>query len=174
MKRYQFTLKYRLPASTTDMDALVERLGEAGCTDAVIGIGTAGRIALTFDREANNAEEAVYSALSAIKQALPMTELIEASPDLVGASEIAEVVGKSRQNIRQMMLANFAFPKPVHESASVTLWHLSEVLEYLRDSKGYQIDETLIEVSIMAQGVNMAKELMRVQKLDTKLKPLVV
>jgi predicted DNA-binding transcriptional regulator AlpA len=173
MNTYQFTLRYRLPDSAADMDALVEQLGEAGCTDAVIGLGTAGRIALTFDRDANNAEEAVYSALSAIKQALPMTELIEASPDLMGASEIAEVVGKSRQNIRQLMLANFDFPKPVHESASVTLWHLSEVLEYLRDSKGYQIDEPLIEVSIMAQGVNMAKELMRVQKLDNKLKPLV-
>lgn len=144
-----------------------------GCTDAAIGIGKAARITLAFDREANSAEEAVYSALSAIKQALPMTELIEASPDLMGASEIAEVVGKSRQNIRQLMLANSDFPKPVHESASVTLWHLSEVLEYLRNEKGYEVAEALLEVSIMAQGVNMAKELMRVQKLDTRLKPLV-
>lgn len=174
MKTYQFTLKYRLTDPALNKDALVAHLREAGCGDAVIGLGTAGRITLSFTRKGKNAEETVYLALDAVKQALPMTELIEASPDLMGASEIAELVGKSRQNIRQMMLANFDFPKPVHEGASVTLWHFSEVLEYLRDSKGYQIDAALLEVSIMAQGVNMAKELMRVQKLDTTLKPLVV
>jgi predicted DNA-binding transcriptional regulator AlpA len=173
MNTYQFTLKYRLADDVADMDALIERLGEAGCTDAVVGIGAAGRVTLQFDREGTSAEEAVYSSLSEIKSALPMTELIEASPDLMGASEIAAVVGKSRQNIRQLMLANSDFPKPVHESTSVTLWHLSEVLEYLRISKGYEVDEALLDVSIMAQGVNMAKEMMRVQKLDNKLKPLV-
>lgn len=173
MPRYQFTLKYRLADSATDKDALIECLGKAGCTDAVIGIGTAGRVTLAFDRDGESAEEVVYSALTAIKDALPMTELIEMTPDLMGVSEIAEVVGKSRQNIRQLMLANRDFPKPVHESESVTLWHLSEVLHYLRVSKGYEVNEALLDVSIMAQGVNIAKEMMRVQTLDTKLKPLV-
>ena len=33
---YEFTLKFKLPDAATDMDALVERLGAAGCNDAML------------------------------------------------------------------------------------------------------------------------------------------
>ena len=44
MRIYEFRLKFSLPASESDMDELVERLGAAGCDDALIGIGQPGRI----------------------------------------------------------------------------------------------------------------------------------
>ncbi len=40
---YTFTLKYQLTDDDRDADALVERLGEAGCDDALVGIGQPGR-----------------------------------------------------------------------------------------------------------------------------------
>ena len=59
---YIFTLKYQLADDDRDSDALVERLGEAGCDDALVGIGQPGRLALEFTREATDAEAAVRSA----------------------------------------------------------------------------------------------------------------
>ena len=61
---YTFTLKYQLTDDDRDPDALVERLGEAGCDDALVGIGQPGRLALEFTREAADADEAVRSALA--------------------------------------------------------------------------------------------------------------
>ena len=66
---YTFTLKYQLADDDRDPEVLVERLGEAGCDDALIGIGQPGRLALEFTREAENAEVAVRSALADVRSA---------------------------------------------------------------------------------------------------------
>ena len=84
MVEYDFTLKFKLAAEDADADKLVERLGEAGCDDAVIGIGQPGRIALNFTREAGSARQAIVSALVDVKRAIPRAKLLEASPDFVG------------------------------------------------------------------------------------------
>src|SRR5574337_1190585 len=47
---YTFTLKYQLADGDRDADALVERLGESGCDDALVGIGQPGRLALQVRR----------------------------------------------------------------------------------------------------------------------------
>ena len=47
---YTFTLKYQLTDDDRDSQTLVERLGEAGCDDALVGIGQPGRLALEFTR----------------------------------------------------------------------------------------------------------------------------
>ena len=39
---YAFTLKFKLGADMTDMDAVAERLGAQGCTDALLGLGQPG------------------------------------------------------------------------------------------------------------------------------------
>jgi hypothetical protein len=78
---HEFTLKFALPANHQPVDDLVERLGEAGCVDAVVGIGQAGRIALEFTREANSAKSAIFSALATVKAAIPGAKLLEVIPD---------------------------------------------------------------------------------------------
>jgi len=114
MIEYTFTLKYRLSDDDRDANELVERLGEAGCTDALVGVGIAGRLALEFTREAESAQIAVRSALEDVKNAIPSAMLVEVSPDFVGLTEVAEIMGVSRQNMRKLMLANNDFPLPVH------------------------------------------------------------
>ena len=74
---YVFTLKYRLAAEDCDLDEIVERLGEAGCDDATIGVGQPGRMALVFAREGASALEALVSALKDIRQAVPSARLVE-------------------------------------------------------------------------------------------------
>ncbi len=164
---YIFTLKYQLPPDEQDMDALIGRLGEAGCDDALIGIGQPGRIALEFTREANCAEEAIKSALADVRQALPTATLIEATPDLVGLTDAAELMGMTRQNMRKLMLANAAtFPPPIHEG-SASIWHLAEILAWMQTRGTYVLKQNLVEISRMAMQVNVAKEQQRLASPPT-------
>ena len=158
MKEFEFTLKFSLPDVSINPNSYIERLGECGCDDALIGVGQSGRIALHFNRKADNARSAVFSAIRDVRTAIPEARLIEATPDLVGLSDIAEVLGFSRQNIRKLMINNRAsFPIPVHEGKSA-IWHLSSVLTWLRKEKRYKINEALLDVSKANMQLNIAKE----------------
>ena len=158
MNTYEFELKFSLPKSSPDPDYFVERLAETGCTDALVGIGQTGRIAFHFARDANSAFEAVLSAVNNIKKAIPEATLIEAAPDLVGLSDIADILGYSRQNIRKLMINNMvSFPVPIHEGKTA-LWHLSSILSWVKESNRYQIDELLLDVAKANMQLNIAKE----------------
>src|SRR5471032_3422305 len=97
---YIFTLKYQLPEASA-LDDVVERLGAAGCDDALIGVGLTGRIAMNFSREADSAKAALFSALEDVKRAVPGAKLIEAAPDFVGLTDVAVLT-------KQINLANAA------------------------------------------------------------------
>lgn len=154
-----FRLAYHLAGKDGDADALVERLGEAGCDDALVGIGQPGRIALEFTREAASAADALASALADVRRAIPGARLIEAGPDLVGLTDIADVVGVSRQNMRKLAQNNAAtFPTPVHEGSSA-LWHLADVLGWMA-ARGstYPLEPGLLDVAAAAKQVNLASQ----------------
>jgi predicted DNA-binding transcriptional regulator AlpA len=159
MMEYDFELKFRLPADSPTADELVERLGAAGCDDALVGIGQPGRIALDFSREAESAKEAIVSALADVRKAIPGAKLIEVSPDFVGLTEVAEFVGVSRQNMRKLWLTHAtSFPAPIHEGTSV-LWHLAFVLQWLQEHGSYHVERALLDVARIAMQVNLAKEI---------------
>lgn len=162
MSKYEFTLKFRLPEASADPGQFIDALAEAGCDDASVGIGQQGRIALDFTREAANALDAITSAIEAVKAAIPGAELIEASPDFVGLTDVADLVGCTRQNMRKLMVNNLAtFPVPVHEG-SQAIWHLRPVLAWLSETQKRSIDRSLIEISEVTMKVNIAKEARRV------------
>jgi hypothetical protein len=53
-------------------------------------------------------------------------------------------VGISRQAMRKLMLAHRAtFPMPVHEGSAL-IWHLAEVLDWLKMRGGYQFDAGMV------------------------------
>jgi hypothetical protein len=160
---YEFTLKLALPANHRPIDDLVEHLGENGCEDALVGIGQAGRIALEFNREADSAKSAIFSALAAVKAVIPGAKLLEVTPDFVGLSDIADCVGVTRQNMRKLTLTHKDhFPVPVHEG-SAALWHLSPVLVWLRENANYTISPMLLEVAHIAMQINLAKEASQIE-----------
>ncbi len=161
---YTFTLKYQLSADDCNLDEIVERLGAAGCDDALIGIGRPGNIALEFTREALNAEDALHSALADVKNCIESAKLIEAAPDFVGLTEVAELVGVSRQNMRKLRVTNpTSFPVPVHEGSAVT-WHLADLLEWLQAKGGYKMASSMLEVARTARQINTAKEVAQLQQ----------
>ena len=158
MKTYEFELKFSLSETSQNPGVFVERLAETGCTDALVGIGKTGRIAFHFSRDAHSAFEAVLSAVNNIRTAIPEATLIEAAPDLVGLSDIAEILGYSRQNIRKLMMNNLvSFPAPIHEGKTV-LWHLSSILTWLKARDRYQIDDLLLDIANTNMQLNIAKE----------------
>jgi predicted DNA-binding transcriptional regulator AlpA len=84
--------------------------------------------------------------------------LVEVSPDSVGLTDIAELVGVSRQNMRQLSLAHAkTFPTPFH-SGNVELWHLAHVLEWLEERGAYRIEQPLLDVARVAMKINLVKE----------------
>lgn len=164
-KEYEFTLKFSLPDPDVDPEAYVSQLGEAGCDDAIIGVGQKGKIALQFDREADNAYQAVLSAIGDVRNVIPNARLIEATPDLVGLSDIADLMGFSRQNMRKLMLTHCStFPDPVHTGASA-IWHLSNVLQWFESKQNKHIADNIKEIAETNMQVNLVKEAAR---LDTR------
>jgi predicted DNA-binding transcriptional regulator AlpA len=67
MMEYEFNLKFKLAPEDTDHDQVMQRLAEADCTDALVGLGVAGHLALEFIREAESAVAAVLSAIDDVK-----------------------------------------------------------------------------------------------------------
>jgi len=160
---YEFGLKYKV-AADADMDELIEQLGEAGCDDALVGTGRPGRIALDFTRDANSAEKAIVSALSAVKIAIPGAKLLEVTPDFVGMTEVAEMLEVSRQNIQRLKQAHpFYFPTPIHEG-NAAVWHLAHLLEWFKGRASYAIDQALLDVAHIAMQINLAKEAKQMER----------
>jgi len=158
MNEYEFTLKFRLPDAGADPEHFVDALAEVGCEDALVGVGQRGRIALDFNREARSAVEAVTSAIRDVKQAIPGAELVEASPDFVSATDVAELAGCSRQNVRKWIISHAAtFPLAVHEG-SPSVWHLANVLAWLGEQQKRPVDAVLLELAETNMKVNIAKE----------------
>jgi len=171
MNEFEFTLKFSLTSGPLEPDTYINRLGECGCDDALLGVGKSSRIALLFNRAAENALYAVLSAIKDVKHAIPDAQFIEATPDLVGLTDIAEILGYSRQNIRKLMLKNrTSFPAPVHEGKAA-LWHLSSVLTWLQQENRYSVDEALLHIAKANMQLNIAKE---AAKLDPSLQAEVI
>ncbi|MGG1949149.1 DNA-binding protein [Trinickia sp. NRRL B-1857] len=170
---YVFTLKYQLADEDRDHEQIVERLFEAGCDDATVGMGQPGRIALAFTRDAADAWSAIHSALQDARKAMPSARLVEAGPDFVGLTDVADLAGVTRQNMRKLMLAHASrFPLPVHEGSS-SVWHLSDVLIWLSGRGSYPISAGLVDIAKATKQVNLAKEARQIEpRFNRQLVPL--
>ena len=121
-------------------------------------MGRSDRIALTFDREARTADEAVRCALQDVTTAIPGATLVEASPDFVGLTEVADMIGVTRQNLRKLSLAHAdSFPAPVHEG-SASIWHLAPLLEWFVRHQDYDIARPMLDVAQVTMQLNAAKQ----------------
>ncbi len=170
MDAFEFTLIFRLPRHRGAQDAPdaschLDALFEAGCDDALIGLGRAGYMALNFSREAADAEAAVNSASADVMAAIPGADLVEARPDLVGATEIATLTGCSRQNVRKHLVDKKNAPAPVY-SGGATLWHLSDLVPWINKHTPLRIKGTVAETARVAFRTNMNIQSRRLDKTD--------
>lgn len=154
MKTYSFVISFSLPKALIASDDVDERLGEAGLFDAHIGLGLPGRVALAFDREASSAKQAIHSAIKEVKKALPGAELIEASPDYIGLTDMAEALGISRQAMRKHMLDDPHFPPAMHQG-NPSLWHWMDVLIWAKTKWPDRIASDWIDVAKVTRHLNL-------------------
>ncbi|NYZ69632.1 DNA-binding protein [Endozoicomonas sp. SM1973] len=161
METYEFVLKFKLSNVDTDPEQFLEALYEQGCDDALVGVGRKGVVALDFAREAESAEQAVMSAVSAVLKAIPGAELFEAGPDLINLSDLAELMGCSRQNAHKHANAD-DFPMPVVSKGRDQLWHYSDVLEWLNANQAklrkLKLDSDNLSLAKILRTTNLVVE----------------
>ncbi len=156
---YRFTLRFSLPADHATQDEMLESLAMAGCDDALVGLGIPGRIALEFSREASSAGEALKRAEEEVVNAIPGAMLAEAAPDYVGLTDVAELTGMSRQNMRKLMLSQRPpFPLPVHDGKTA-IWHLDDVLAWLSQRGTYALPAAIGELAQVTRQRNLKRAL---------------
>ncbi len=68
-------LIYKIPENSFNEDQLVEQLGKYDCTDAIIGTGRPGTLAVQFSH-ANYSPDYIRSSMKAIQEALPFANLL--------------------------------------------------------------------------------------------------
>lgn len=154
MNEYEFDLIYALPHGQTDPELHLDALYEAGCDDALIGTGVDGRIALAFTREAASAEEAVKSAKADVERAIDGAQLIEVKPDIVGASEIAQLAKCSRQNVQKQLAKATITLRPSHTLYKAQLFHLAKIRIPLKEQTSLSIPDTIFDISEIALKEN--------------------
>lgn len=158
MNEYDFALHFKLADHSIDPSIYEDKLFEAGCDDALLGIGQLGHIGLDFIRSSPDAIEAITSATQNVKSVIPGAELYYISPDIVGIPEIAKIMKCSRQNILKLKNQNAdTFPFPVNTDGKSLNWHLAEVLKWYLN-RGANIDTALLEVAEFAMQFNLEKQ----------------
>ena len=158
MNEYDFGLHFKLADYKKDPSIYEDRLFEAGCDDALLGIGQRGYIGLDFIRTSKNAIEAIYSAIENVKSVIPDSELYYISPDVVGIPEIATIMKCSRQNILKLKNSHTdTFPFPINSDGKSLNWHLAEVLKWYLN-RGTSIDSSVLEVAEFAMQFNLEKQ----------------
>ena len=150
MNEYEFTLTFALSGTQDDPARYLDALFEAGCDDSIVGTGTPGMIALTFNRNADTASDALSSAIYDVTAAIPSARLVEAKPDMVGLTDVAEILDCSRQNIRKYAVGHSRFPRPV-VTGKFQLWHLWEIAGFDK----FSMPDTLVELSRVTCRVNL-------------------
>ena len=168
MNHYTFMLNFTLPGRDENPEHYLDALYEAGCDDAVVGVGQHGMIGLDFTRGAASAEEAIRSAVDNVMTAIPGAVLVQAGPDLVGLTEMAAIFGFSRQNMRKYATgqsgAAAAFPVPVI-SGEPSLWHLAEIVAWLKGNTRVQPEDRILDVSKAAAKLNFGVEQKRLKRI---------
>ncbi len=102
IKEFEFDLVFALPRKDLNQDAILDALFEAGCDDAVVGLGAQGLVGLAFTRGGEDAEAVIADTVKAAISALPVgTKLREVKPDLVSQGEVAARLQVSRQALQK-------------------------------------------------------------------------
>jgi predicted DNA-binding transcriptional regulator AlpA len=125
---------FRLTIAGLDLtDEELDALFAAGCDDATFSLERDGAVVGVFDRQREVPEDAVFSAIDQVESVGEVVRVLRVTQedDWLNASEIAQRVGRSRQNINQLISqkrgpGGFPFPVARH-GASNPLYSWAEV-----------------------------------------------
>ena len=89
MEKYKIGLEFDLPDPQAYAADYIESL--CGCDDAMIGVGTRGKISFHFDREAESYLDAFISAWGDVQRNISGAKLLESSPSYARATTEASL-----------------------------------------------------------------------------------
>lgn len=172
-KLYQFTLV--LDGVDEKTPGLEDALFESGCDDALINYKNAA-VYLDFDREDDNLEHAIISAIRDIESANIGATIISAAPEhLVSLSDIAERVSMTRQAVSLLMQGTRGkggFPTPILKISNKSpLWRWSTVAEWFYQ-QGKISNYDVIDSANILEDINGALELRNKKSFEHKRKIL--
>jgi hypothetical protein len=169
MNNYTFILNFALPGREDNPEQYLDALYDAGCDDAAVGVGQYGMVGLDFTRAAASAEDAIRSAIENVRTASPGAALMQAGPDLMGLTEMAEIFGFSRQNMRKYATGQSggpgAFPPPV-VLGEPSLWHLAEIVGWLKKNTSVEPPDHVLAVSKATAKVNFEVGKKRLKRIS--------
>lgn len=157
---YQFTLL--LDGVDENTPNLEDSLFEAGCDDALVNYKNAA-VYLDFDREGDDLEFTIISAIKDIESAKIGAMIVSVAPEhLVSLSDIAERVSITRQAVSLLMQGTRGagnFPKPILKISNKSpLWRWSAVAEWFYQ-QGKIHDHAIIDSANIVEDINAALEL---------------
>lgn len=168
LNHYKFLLNFTLPGHQDDPERYLSALHDSGCGDAAVEVGQYGMIGVDMTCAADSAENAVRTAVENVRSAIPGATLVQAGPDLVGLTEMAAIFGFSRQNMRKYAVGQSgggrAFPLPV-VVGDPSLWHLAEIIAWLKSNTRVQPSEHVMEASKAAAKLNFEVETERQSRI---------
>lgn len=159
MNVYEFTLVIETQPELDD--GLEDALFKAGCDDATLSFRK-GIAYLDFDREAEELESAIISAIQQVEQTGLNLWVKRVEPsDLVTSAEIARRLGRSRQSIQQLISGTRGegdFPLPIAGvTAKTMLWSWQEVTGWFLKN-GKLKDRTIYEKAVILKQINESLE----------------
>jgi hypothetical protein len=153
---YHFTLRFKLDEPDKEPSNYLDELQAKSSEEISIETVKKGSISFNFVRSASSVREAMLGAIEHVKKAIPKAVLVEVSPDLVGLTDAAKAISCSRQNMRSLLVnSKTPIPQPIYEGTS-SLWHLADLLAWLKAEKMYELDPAMYEVTIFAMELNAA------------------
>ncbi len=168
MKTHEFILVLQTPQG--DYEQLENALFEAGCDDATLSSRN-GIVYLNFDREADDLESAVVSAIRQVEQTKLNLVVRRVEPsDLVTSAEIARRLGRSRQSVQQLIAGSRGdgdFPLPVAGvTAKTMLWSWQDIMEWLINKDKLE-DKSVYDNAVTLKQLN---ESLGVRKDDNQIR----
>lgn len=157
MKTYEFTIV----ASGLDpkSDDFEQRFLDAGCDDATISLQK-GHIIVDFARESGTAEDAIASAVEAVRAAGATVDRVEPDP-LVNLSDIAARTGMTRAAISQYVKGQRGcggFPAPVARvTTDSPLWDWVDVSRWLLQFQRIERD-VLLTALVVSEANKLVAE----------------
>lgn len=178
MKTYEFTLVLESTGGISDQ--MEDALFEAGCDDAILCFRN-GIAYLDFDREAENLEKGVISAIhQAEHTGLPLSVKRVEPSDFVTSAEIARRLNRSKQSIQQIISGSRGdgdFPLPIAGvTAKTMLWSWQEVVGWfleknkLADNSIYENATTLKQLNESLDARDNEAQLKNIRRISKLIK----
>lgn len=174
MNVYWFEIEVSGPVTEDNVESLAKRVSGDGGIDATVQGDRRGG-AVMFSREADDAVQAVVSAVKDVESA-GMTP-VGVTEDRVTVDEIAERAGRTATTVRYWIAGERGpggFPEPVVERQRSSEWSWAEVAAWLSAAKIGRVDHIAAETARVCVLVNSALAVRRgIRELPKRDRPLI-